>query len=73
MSIAEAYLKSTNFKVDFIAILPCVMIYNSYDWPNEVIDNKDLNLINFLWLLKILRINNTGFALQDGYTKSIVK
>ena len=73
MSIAESYLKSTNFKIDFISILPCVMIFNSYEWPNEVTVDKDLNIINFLWLLKILRINHTGFALQAGYTKSIVK
>ena len=63
MSIAESYLKSTKFKIDVISIFPYVMIFQSYNWPDLEIDDGALNLENFLWLLKLIRINHTGFAL----------
>jgi hypothetical protein len=63
MSIAESYLKSTKFKIDLISIFPYVMIIQSYDWPNLVVDDMAQNLENWLWLLKLLRIKHTGFAL----------
>ena len=73
MSIPESYLKSYKFKLDLISILPIVPGYHSYQWPNTNLSSNALRILDCMWLLKLLRIKNTGYALQDGFSKEIIK
>ena len=72
MSISDRYLKSYQFKLDVISVIPIVMIIHTYEWPNTVLSDE-LNLVNALWLLKLIRISNTGYALRPGFSKRIIK
>ena len=55
-----------------ISVIPIVMIFDSYHWPDANVGDS-LNLINTFWLLKLLRISNTGYALRPGFSKTIIK